>query len=74
MAYAHREGLDGPDDLAVLWDPLHAAHGGLELGRVSISGHRNVDLDIVGSRTPLKLALGLGEEIRICVVKRQAID
>lgn len=56
---AHREGLDGPHDLTVLRDPLDAPHRGLELGRVGIIGHRDVDLHVVGRRSPLELALGL---------------
>uniref|UniRef100_A0A0E9XMI6 Uncharacterized protein n=1 Tax=Anguilla anguilla TaxID=7936 RepID=A0A0E9XMI6_ANGAN len=54
-----REGFDGPDDLAVLRYPLHAAHRGLELGRVGVGGDRNVDLHVVGRRPPFELALGL---------------
>lgn len=45
---AHRERLDGPHDLAVFGDPLDAPHCCLELGRVGIIGHRDVDLHIVG--------------------------
>lgn len=56
---AHREGLDGPHDLAVLGDPLDTPHRRLELGGVGIIGHRDVDLHVVGRRPPLELALGL---------------
>lgn len=44
----HREGLDGPHDLAILGDPLDTPHCRLELGGVGIVGHGDVDLHIVG--------------------------
>lgn len=56
---SYRERLDGPNYLTVLRHPLHTSHGGLELGRVSISRDRNMNLHIIGGGTSLKLRLGL---------------
>lgn len=60
----HREWLNGPDDLAVLWDPLDTAHRGLELGWVGVCGNWNVDLHVVGRGAPLELTLGLRHKQR----------
>ena len=62
LSHAHREGLDWPDDLAVLRHPLHTAHCGLKLGRVCVCWHRNVDLHVVGCGTPFELTLRLRRE------------
>lgn len=59
MLLTYREGLNGPDDLTVLWDPLDAAHSGLKFRRVSIGGDRDMDLYVVSRRPPLELTLGL---------------
>lgn len=56
---AHREGLDGPHNLTVFGDPLDTPHCRLELGGVSVIGHGDVDLHVVGCRPPLELTLGL---------------
>lgn len=67
---SYRERLDGPNNLTVLRHPLHTAHGGLELGRVSIGRDRNVNLHIVGGGTSLKLRLSL-KKPRTSVFERQ---
>lgn len=53
------EGLDVPLHHVLLGDPLGAARGGLELGRVGVAGHRHQDGHVVGSGAALELTAGL---------------
>lgn len=72
MASAHREGLDWPDDLAVLGHPLDAAHCSFEFGRVCVRWHWNVDLHVVGRGTSFELAFRLGRETSRSSLTRQS--
>ena len=59
MFRTNRERLDVPLHHALLRDPLGAARAGLELGWVSVAGHRHHDGHVVGSGATLKLTPGL---------------